>query len=257
MPKRLLVLGLGKMGSWFKQKLEKFLDSESDSWTVLGYDIKMGITLSDVVNFEPVDIILNCVSLQDTINAFNDAIRFATSETIFCDIASLKFGLEEYYKKHGLKYVSFHPMFGPTFAKMEQLHGENVIFMKGSDQEALHIFERFFSQFSLNFHYMTFAEHDLMMAYSLTVPFVCSFIFAGCVDKTVVPGTTFMKHLNIVRGLLNEDETLISEILFNPHSVRELERMTSNLEYLKHMIIERDSEELKKFLEKLKKRIEI
>ena len=44
-----------------------------------------------------------------------------------------------------------------------------------------------------------------MIAYSLTLPFASTMVFAACMNNTAVPGTTFRKHLEIAKGLLQED----------------------------------------------------
>jgi len=75
-------------------------------------------------------------------------------------------------------------------------------------------------------------------------------------SNSAVPGTTFKKHLEIARGLLSEDDYLLSEILFNPHSLPELEKVTARLDFLKHVIGQRDSEEAKKFFDRLRKNIQ-
>ncbi|ODN30014.1 prephenate dehydrogenase/arogenate dehydrogenase family protein [Fervidobacterium thailandense] len=251
MPKKLLVLGLGKMGSWFANRLARFL---GEGWIVIGYDKKMDVSLNEVVT-EPPDIVLNCASLDNAVEAFLSVEPVLGEHTVVCDIASIKTRVANYYTNSGRRFVSLHPMFGPTFASMERIHGENVIFIKGSDEETMALFEEFFANYSMRFFYLTFEEHDEMMAYSLSVPFIASFVFASRVDNTVVPGTTFKKHLDIVTGLLNEDDKLISEILFNDFSVREIDKIAANLEYLKHIVRDRDHEELSKFLKKLRVRI--
>lgn len=251
----LFVLGLGKMGKWFKDSLEKFFanNPEYNGWKVLGYDKNMNVPIESVLDQAP-SVVLNCVSLDNVVDAFKSIESFTNEETVLCDIASVKGILAQYYASCNRKFVSFHPMFGPTFAKMDKIQGENVIFIKGSDEETMMLFEEFFARYSMKFFYLTFDEHDEMMAYSLSIPFIASFVFGSRVDNTIVPGTTFKKHLNILTGLLNEDERLIAEILFNEHSIKEIEKISSNLEYLKHIVMDKDSEELSKFLKKLRLR---
>jgi prephenate dehydrogenase len=58
--------------------------------------------------------------------------------------------------------------------------------------------------------------------------------------------------VDIARNLLSEDNQLLSEILFNPHSLLELDRITSRLEFLKHIVRGRDYEELAQVLEGLR-----
>ena len=73
--------------------------------------------------------------------------------------------------------------------------------------------------------------------------------------KIDAPGTTFKKHLEIAKGLLSEDDYLISEILFNPYTLKQIESINSQLSYLTHIIKARDYEEMEKFLIKLRENI--
>ncbi|MCX7857800.1 MAG: prephenate dehydrogenase/arogenate dehydrogenase family protein [Deltaproteobacteria bacterium] len=255
---KIYILGLGNMGCWFASRLSK-------EHEVLGFDRdkkKIGLVESqigilppdDLKSFRP-DLVLNAVSLKETIRAFQEIERYVEKETIFSDIASIKGDIPEYYRRKKVRYLSMHPMFGPTFANMEKLEGENVIFISGSDKEAVEVFKRFFMRFKVKFFELTFDEHDRMMAYSLTVPFVSSLVFASCVEKKIVPGTTFAKHLTIAKGLLSEDDHLLAEILFNPSSLPELEKITGRLEYLKHIVKQKDYEELSGFLFRLRRNL--
>ena len=42
-------------------------------------------------------------------------------DCIISDIASVKTGLKKFYEESGFRYVSSHPMFGPTFASLSNL----------------------------------------------------------------------------------------------------------------------------------------
>ncbi len=74
-------------------------------------------------------------------------------------------------------------------------------------------------------------------------------------DASAVPGSTFKKHQEIAKGLLSEDDTLLAEILFNPYSLTQLEEVTNKLEFLKHVIRQRDFDEAEKFFNRLRKNI--
>ena len=73
--------------------------------------------------------------------------------------------------------------------------------------------------------------------------------------KQEAPGTTFRKHLNVARGLLSEDNHLLAEIMFNPHTVKQIEEINSRLVYLTHIIRGRDYEEMQRFLNRLRDNI--
>jgi prephenate dehydrogenase len=146
-------------------------------------------------------------------------------------------------------------MFGPTFADMESLRQENGVTITESSEEGRRFFTRFFNLLGVRIFEYSFEEHDRMMAYSLTIPFVSSMIFAACVDATTVPGTNFTRHMALARNLLSEDDHLLAEILFNPYSVTELNRITSRLEFLKHVISARDEGEAGGFFRRLRENI--
>jgi prephenate dehydrogenase len=139
---------------------------------------------------------------------------------------------------------------------MDSLKEENAVIVKEStDREATAFFRKFFEQRGVKVLDYSFKEHDQMMAYSLTTPFAASLVFAACMEKNVVPGSTFARHRKIARGLLSEDNHLLSEILFNPYSLQQLEKITARLEFLKHVIKGKDYEEAKEFFDKLRKNV--
>lgn len=253
---KIAIIGCGKMGGWMAGKL-------SSGHEVAVYDIDSakaesvtGVKhlrgLAELTDFKP-ELFINAVSLQHTVEAFEEASVHLPKDCVICDLASIKGKLAEYYKECGFRFASVHPMFGPTFATMDSLHEENAIIIKESDKAIAEFFGKLFSSLGVKVHHYTFAEHDRMMAYSLTTPFVTSLVFASSIDSTVVPGTTFARHRKIAKGLLSEDDHLLCEVMFNPESLPQLGRITAKLEYLKHIIKGRDYEEAKKFLAKLRK----
>jgi prephenate dehydrogenase len=94
-----------------------------------------------------------------------------------------------------------------------------------------------------------------MIAYSLALPFASTLVFAACMERSTVPGTTFKKHLEIARGLLSEDDYLLAEVIFGPHSLEQLEKVTSRLEFLKHVIRAKDFEEVRAFFARLRQNL--
>ena len=66
------------------------------------------------------------------------------------------------------------------------------------------------------------------------------------------PGTTFKRHMAIAKGVLNEDETLLREILFNPHTVDQVAKIREELKRLIEIIDNKDPEALARFIAKIK-----
>ncbi len=255
---RCAIVGIGRMGRWLANVLK-------EEWDIAVYDTEQqkteGITgvkvlqsVEEIEVFRP-NILINAVTLGNTIRVFEEVVPFLPEECILADITSIKGELQNYYQKSGHRYVSSHPMFGPTNANMKRPDGESAIIIKESSEEGKKIFREIYSKIKLNLYEFTFSEHDSMMAYSLTLPFSSSMVFAGCVDRKAVPGTNFRKHMELAKGILSEDDSLLSEILFNPESIKQLERITSKLEFLKHIIMEKDYEEAGKFYDRLRENI--
>ncbi len=255
---KIAIIGMGHMGSWLAKELSKqntvavFDKDRARSGSVADVTVLGG--LKELRAFEP-EFLINAVSLQNTVSVFEELIQYIPQDCLISDMASVKGNLDEFYEKSGFRFVSVHPMFGPTFADMDALQGESVLIIKESHPHGTAFVKSFFGRLGVAIHEYSFKEHDKMMAYSLTLPFISSMTFASCVDKGAVPGTTFAKHMKIAKGLLSEDDHLLGEVLFNTYSLPELDKVTAMLEYLKHIIRDRDQEVLTSFLNRLRDNI--
>lgn len=258
--KKVAVIGTGKMGSWIAKELANCAE-------VAVYDrivekaksvpgAKLLTSLKEIESFSP-HLLINAVSLQNTVEAFKEALRFLPPNCLLADIASVKGHLFQHYQSWQRRFVSSHPMFGPTFANLQKLADENAILIRESDESGKLFFRQFYQRFGLNIFEYSFEEHDKIIAYSLTVPFASTLVFAACLKTTIAPGTTFRKHLEIARSLLSEDDYLLAEILFNPLSLPQIETITQRLEFLKHIIRQRDYEEAISFFNRLRSNLKL
>ena len=62
--------------------------------------------------------------------------------------------------------------------------------------------------------------------------------------------------MKIARGLLSEDDYLLTEILFNPRTPKQISRIQEELNILQEIIKDKDSEAMKGYLTKIRKNIE-
>jgi prephenate dehydrogenase len=256
---KIFVMGIGRMGAWLVEELcfeheVAVYDADKRRLKYL-MNVERFLDLKEVKAFEP-DLVINAVSLPNTHEAFRDILPFLPEHAILSDIASVKSGFDGLYRSLGKRFVSTHPMFGPTFANIRDLRDENAIIIDESDEEGKTFFRDLYESLNLNIHEYSFEEHDETIAYSLSVPFASSIVFAACMKSQEAPGTTFRKHLEIARGLLSEDDHLISEILFNPHTIHQIEEINSRLAYLTHIIKGKDYEEMQKFINRLRSNID-
>ncbi len=255
---KIAVLGCGHMGSWLAGRLAGehrvcVFDPVSSRVEGLKNVEKLRIP-EELGDFEP-DLLLNAVPLKETIPVFLNVLGNLRESCVLCDVASVKGQLPRFYANCGHPFVSVHPMFGPTFANIRALEEESAVIIRESDPAAAEFFRSLFKEWGLSLFDYSFDEHDRMMAYSLTLPFVSTMVFSACMDKDTVPGTTFRKHREIAEGLLSEDDFLLAEILFNPYSIKQLERVISRMEFMRHVILGRDTEEAISFFNRLRENL--
>ena len=116
---KILILGAGKMGSFFTDLLSfdhevAVLERDPKRMRFIYNAIRMQ-QVEEVKDFAP-ELVINCVTLNHTIDAFKEVLPYLQPYCIIADIASVKTHLKEFYDTCGFPYVSTHPMFGPTFA---------------------------------------------------------------------------------------------------------------------------------------------
>lgn len=255
---KILVLGAGKMGTFFTDALcfqhEVALFDVDPKRLRFVFNTERLTTFEQIRAFEP-NMIINAVTIQETIPAFERVLEYLPKSCILSDIASVKTGLQEFYNQAGHPFVSTHPMFGPTFASLHNLSSENAIIIAESDHLGKVFFKDLYQQLKLNIFEYTFAEHDQTIAYSLSIPFASTLVFSSIMKHQDAPGTTFKKHLAIARGLLSEDDYLLTEILFNPNSSGQIERIREQLAKLQTIIDAKDSSAMQEYLKKIREHI--
>ena len=218
------------------------------------YNTQRFTTLDEVEAFKP-ELVINAVTVKYTIPAFDEVLPHLPSDCIISDIASVKTGLKEYYEQCGHRYVSTHPMFGPTFANLQQLSEENAIIISEGDYMGRIFFKDLYQRLGLNIYEYTFDEHDRTVAYSLSIPFVSTFVFAAVMKHQDAPGTTFKRHMRIAKGVLTEDDYLLQEILFNPYTHDQVSQIRTELKELLEIIDTKDAEGMKGYLQKIRSNV--
>lgn len=208
----------------------------------------------EIEAFAP-DMVINAATVKYTIEAFNRVMPHLPANCILSDIASVKNGLPEFYAQCGHPYVSTHPMFGPTFASLSNLSSENAIIISEGDHLGKVFFKDLYSELHLHIEEYTFSEHDETIAYSLSIPFASTLVFAGIMKHQDAPGTTFKRHMAIAHGLMSEDDYLLSEILFNPNTPQQLERIQEKLSQLQQIVSQRDGDAMKQYLAQVRENL--
>ena len=255
---KILILGAGKMGLFFcdilsfKHEVAVYdIDPQRLRFT---FNAQRFTTAEEIESFAP-NMVINAATVKYTIEAFNRVMPHLPANCILSDIASVKNGLPEFYAQCGHPYVSTHPMFGPTFASLSNLSSENAIIISEGDHLGKVFFKDLYSELHLHIEEYTFNEHDETIAYSLSIPFASTLVFAGIMKHQDAPGTTFKRHMAIAHGLMSEDDYLLSEILFNPNTPQQLERIQEKLSQLQQIVSQRDGDAMKQYLAQVRENL--
>lgn len=252
---RILIMGAGKMGSFFIDLLSfehEVAAFEKDPQRLrFTYNCQRFTSLDEIKDFRP-QLVINAVTVKYTLEAFREVLPLLPNDCIISDISSVKTGLKDFYDQCGHPYVSTHPMFGPTFANLQQLSEENAIIITEGDYMGRVFFRDLYQRLGLNIYEYTFEEHDRTVAYSLSIPFVSTFVFAAVMKHQDAPGTTFKRHMQIARGVLGEDDYLLQEVLFNPYTHDQVAQIRTELKELLGIIDRRDETGMKAYLTKIR-----
>lgn len=248
---KLLILGAGKMGTFFCDLLlpehqVAVYDPNPDRLRFT-YGVERFDDLNQVDAFGA-EMVINAATVRHTLDAFRQVMPHIPANCILSDIASVKTGLPEFYAECGHPFASTHPMFGPTFASLSNLANENAIIITEGDHMARLFFRDIYRRLGLNIVDYSFEQHDKTIAYSLSIPFASTLVFASVMKHQDAPGTTFKRHLAIARGLMSEDDFLLSEILFNPNTPEQLRRIREQLAQLQDIVEQRDSQAMAEYL---------
>lgn len=255
---KILILGAGKMGSFFVDLLS--FEHETAVYDIdpkrlrFMYNTQRFTSLDEVRAFEP-ELVINAVTLKFTLDVFRQVMPLLPKSCILSDIASVKTNLRDFYADCGFRYVSTHPMFGPTFANLGALSSENAIIINEGDYMGRVFFRDLYNRLGLNVREYSFDEHDETVAYSLSIPFVSTFVFAAVMKHQDAPGTTFKRHMAIAKGVLNEDDTLLREILFNPRTSGQVAKIRQELKDLIAIIDAKDTEAFNAYLARIRENI--
>jgi len=252
---RILILGSGKMGSFFTDLLsfdhEVAVYDPDPRRLRFAYNCQRFASLDEIDPFDP-EMVINAATVKYTLDAFRAVLPHLGPEAILSDIASVKTGLPEFYASCGHRFVSTHPMFGPTFASLSNLADENAIVITEGDHMARLFFLDIYNRLGLHIEEYSFKQHDETIAYSLSIPFASTLVFAGIMKHQDAPGTTFKRHMKIARGLMSEDDYLLSEILFNPNTPEQLRLIQERLSELQDIVAHRDSDRMKAYLDRVR-----
>ena len=120
-------------------------------------------SIDEISEFKP-ELVINAATVKYTLEAFRQVLPVLPTDCIISDIASVKTGLKTFYENSGFRYVSTHPMFGPTFASLDKLSTENAIIIKEGDHLGKIFFKDLYQRLGLNSPSRSFLHLSLRLS---------------------------------------------------------------------------------------------
>ncbi len=210
------IIGLGKIGGWLARNL-----SETESIVLYDpspearkhfLDEHLAGSWGELAKTDP-ELIINAVPLSQTIPVFEEISSHLKSNTILCDVCSIKKKVQHFYDSTPHRFISIHPMFGPGLADLENPEGERAIIIEESDASMKDFFSRFFQKQGIITEEMTFGEHDSLMVRSLSLPYFVGMLTGMDAPRGSTPGTSRGALEELTGKILNEDTELLKEAL--------------------------------------------
>ena len=103
---RILILGAGKMGSFFTDVLsfkhETAVFDVNPHKLRFMYNCYRFTKLEEIEEFRP-ELVINAATVKYTLDAFNQVLPVLPKDCIISDIASVKTGLKEWYEGCGFR----------------------------------------------------------------------------------------------------------------------------------------------------------
>lgn len=224
---KISVIGAGRFGSFFGNKLSPFCD-------VMFFDKNIkecpGKVFGEIDECLSRDIIFLAVPVSELENFLIENSSKVSSHSVLVDLSSVKLKPKELIEKYlpeGNRYLLAHPLFGPDSAK-HSMEGHKIVITElridpGSEALIRDIFKR---HLKLEIIELSSDEHDRLMAFNLSLMHHLGRTF----DKLGIREMTLrMRSLNeialITEFVMNDSGQLFKDFYrFNPYShlVREL-----------------------------------
>lgn len=213
---RILIVGLGAMGSWLIQELqsqnELFLWDTDPKRRRDGLSGMMLHSPQAVRQCKP-EMVIAAVDLRQTWKALDGLIPFLPEDAILADIASIKGSLIKHYTRWDRPFLSFHPLFGPLFGLGSKEKKKTILLISQSHQSGKNWLNIQFNKPAFCIRELDFATHDEAMISTLGLPILLSLLGIELLPPRPVFGSGLQAFIDHCRTVLSESTDLLSGAL--------------------------------------------
>jgi len=115
---KIAIIGYGRMGKFFAKLFNNdeneifVFDQNNAMLDPAPQGVETMRSLNDLKKIDP-DLVINAVTLSETVNIFRQCTYVVNDKTVLCDITSIKGDeLIQFYNENPNPFVSMHPFFG-------------------------------------------------------------------------------------------------------------------------------------------------
>lgn len=223
-----IIGGAGKMGSWLAKHLKEKHEIEiydininNMHKTAEQLSINYATTINELVSKN--DIIIVAVNLNNVPKVLSELLSLPIHNKIIFDIASFKKDIIPIYLKYPktTSVCTVHPLFGPGARSIK--NAPIVIIPIPNRENEIITVEQLFREFDSKIIIIDWETHDKIMGLTLGIPYITGLAIATLVKDNedlikTLSGTSFKILYTYMNSILNEDPSLISEIITNNSS---------------------------------------
>ncbi len=241
LPKKIGIVGFGKMGVLFASELSKLCEIVVYSKNLENVkDERIRVVQSLAELFKEAECIILAVPENSAKNILEELVnlsRKTEERKIIFDICTFKKYLEKHYENFPpqVKVCSVHPMFG---AGAKSFEGKKVLLVKVCKKEIPCEVKILFSSLGARIiEIESVEEHDKLMQVCRGIPYFLGLTYLTFVLKYhksfEVGGTSFEYLTTYGKSLLNDSDEFINHILS-----KSSEKITEFLEFIKNVKID-------------------
>lgn len=245
------IIGLGLIGGSILKALwgkghQIYAVSKTQHRKVMNFAVEAGADLEIVKGCQ---LVFVCSEMSKTLGVLDELENILESETIVCDVASLKGFVEE--KKRPYNFIGTHPMAGTEFSGFEAsvktlFEGAKWAIAKNNE-----ILENVIKEMGATPLLISAKEHDEAVGLISHLPMLVSFGLALNIENNHLAKTLASSGFRDTTRLALTNSTLAFDMLnLNGKNIESaLEGLISKLNYLKNLSDDEKIEELKKISE--------
>ncbi|MHA2043612.1 MAG: prephenate dehydrogenase/arogenate dehydrogenase family protein [Candidatus Thorarchaeota archaeon] len=229
-----IIGGAGGMGKWFTDHLHKQGHSVivADPKSNRHQSTEIDIASSNISSVDKADLVLIAVPLTKTSAVIQEVVPYMKKKSILCEISSVKANIIDVrVTSYQVRPLCIHPLFGPGTKFLKKKIALIPILAEEKEEKLLRLLFP-----DSRIIVVEAAEHDRIMALTLSLPYFANMIFASLLKNEDISlieqlgGTTFAVQFMLSGSIMSHSpEFHLALHKENSHSIEILQKLRSQI----------------------------